>query len=147
MNTASLKNKKIAIVYDWIDKWGGVERVLLTLHDMFPQAHFYTSYYDSYSAPWAKNLKIKTSFIQHLPNFIKKNRIFSLFLYPYAFESFDLSEYDIVISVSSSFAKSVITKPCTLHISYLLTPTRFLWLYPEIYTNNFFKKILYAPFL
>lgn len=140
-----LRKKKIAIVYDWIDTWGGVERVLLTLHEMFPHADFYTSYYDEKTAPWAKKLKIKTSFIQNLPNFIKKNRLLSLLLYPYAFESFNLSTYEIVISVSSSFAKSVITKPDTLHICYLLTPTRFLWVYPEIYTDSLLKKIFFTP--
>ncbi len=146
MNTLSLKNKKIAIVYDWIDKWGGVERVLLTLHEMFPHAYFYTSYYDSLSASWAKNLNIKTSFIQRLPDFIKKNRLLSLFLYPYAFESFDFSSYDTVISVTSSFAKSILTKPHTLHICYILTPTRYLWLYSEIYVDSWLKKIVYSPF-
>lgn len=141
-----LKSKKISIVYDWIDKWGGVERLLLTLHEMFPHAHFFTSYYDSSSAPWAEKLAIKTSFIQHLPDFIKKNRLLSLLLYPYAFENFDFSSYDIVISVTSSFAKSIITQPNTLHICYILTPARYLWLYPEIYADSWIKKLLYHPF-
>lgn len=51
-------NRKIAIIYDWIDKWGGVERVLLTLHEMYPDAVFYTSYLDSEKARWAKNISI-----------------------------------------------------------------------------------------
>lgn len=142
-------DKKIAIVYDWIDKWGGIERTLLSLHSLFPHATFYTSYYDADTAIWAKDLTIKTSFIQRLPNFIKKSRILSLPLYPYAFESFDLSQYDIVISVTSSFAKAVITKPHTLHICYLLTPTRYLWVYPAIYVKgllggikNMFARVL-----
>jgi len=129
-------NKKIAIVYDWIDSWGGVERILLTFHEMFPNADFYTSYVDYNKAKWAKNFKIKTSFIQNLPNFIKKNRKLSFPLYSYAFESFNFSEYDVVISVTSSFAKAVITKPGTLHICYLLTPTRYFWLYPEQYLSG-----------
>ncbi len=132
---------KTAIVYDWIDKWGGVERVLLTLAEMFPKADFYTSYFDSKTAPWAKDLNIKTSFIQQLPDFIKKNRILSIPFYPYAFESFNFSDYDLVISVSSSFAKSVITKPDTLHICYLLTPTRYFWLDTEIYLNSSLKQL------
>lgn len=133
--------KRIAIVYDWMDKWGGVERLLLTLHSMFPEAIFYTSYYDEKTAPWAKDLKIRTSFIQKLPAFVRKNRILSLFLYPYAFESFRLNEFDLVISVSSSFAKSVITRPETIHINYMLTPTRFIWVYPHLYLKGFFKLI------
>ena len=125
--------KKIAIVYDWIDSWGGVERILLTFHETFPDADFFTSYVDLEKAKWAKDLKIKTSFIQNLPNFIKKSRKLSFFLYPYAFESFNFNKYDIVISVTSSFAKAVVTKPETLHVCYLLTPTRYLWLYPRQY--------------
>ncbi|MCX7880934.1 MAG: glycosyltransferase [Patescibacteria group bacterium] len=128
---------KIAIVYDWIDKWGGVERVLLTLAEIFPQAIFYTSYYDEKRAVWAKKLKIRTSFIQKLPNLIKKNRILSLPFYPFAFESFNFNEFDLVISISSSFAKGIITKPKTKHITYLLTPTRFLWTHPEDYQKKF----------
>ncbi len=130
---------KIAIVYDWIDKWGGVERVLLTLHEMFPEAPFFTSYYDSKKATWAKDLKIKTSFIQKLPKFIRGNRLASLPFYSYAFESFDFRGYDLVISVTSSFAKGIVTRPETLHVCYLLTPTRYLWVNPDLYINKSLK--------
>ena len=141
------KRQKIAIVYDWIDKWGGVERVLLALHEMFPQAEFFTSYYDPEKASWSKNLKIKTSFMQKLPSFIKSNRIASLPFYPYVFESFDFTGYDLVISVTSSFAKSIITRPDTLHICYLLTPTRYLWIYPEIYFKNKLTRALLSNYM
>ncbi|MEK7633328.1 MAG: glycosyltransferase [Patescibacteria group bacterium] len=144
-----LKSKKIAIVYDWIDKWGGVERVLLTLHEMFPEAIFYTSYYDKEKADWAKDLKIKTSFLQKFPGFIKKSRIFSFIFYPFVFESFNFSNYDLVISVTSSFAKSIITKPGTKHLCYLLTPTRYLWSHEKeyirrsylLFVNSYLEKI------
>lgn len=142
------KQQKIAIVYDWIDKWGGVERALLTLHETFPKAEFFTSYYDPETASWAKDLKIHTSFLQKFPDFIKKRRILSFPFYPYAFESFDFSGYDLVISVSSSFAKSVITRPGTIHVCYLLTPTRYFWIEPEIYLNGW-RKIgkIFLPYL
>ncbi len=145
-SSVSGKTKKIAVVYDWIDKWGGVERLLLILHEEFPEADFYTSYYNKKRASWAKDLSIKTSFIQKLPGFIKQSRLLSLLLYPFAFESFDFSGYDMVISVSSSFAKGVITKPETLHISYLLTPTRFLWGQSDDYLKGIVKKIGSALF-
>ncbi len=140
-------NKKIAIVYDWFDKWGGIERVLLTLHEIFPKAIFFTSYWDKEKAYWSKNLVVKTSFIQKLPKFIKKNRLLSLPFYPIAFETFDFSEFDIVISVTSSFAKGVIVKPPTKHITYLLTPTRFLWVLPEDYQLTSFTKRFFSPYL
>ncbi len=139
--------KKIAIVYDWIDKWGGVERVLLTLHEMFPRAVFYTSYFDKEKADWAKDLKIKTSFLQKFPNFIKKSRILSFIFYPFIFESFNFSEYDLVISVTSSFAKSIITQPGTRHICYLLTPTRYLWSHEKLYFKNRFFRSLVMSYL
>jgi len=143
MKTNYLVKKKVAIVYDWLDKWGGVERILLVLHEIFPTAEFYTSYWDRKSASWATSLKIRTSFINRFPPFIKKNRLLSFSFYPLAFESFDFSGYDLVISVSSSFAKSIITKPGTKHICYLLTPTRYFWLYPQLYI----KKSIFSPFL
>ncbi len=135
------ENKNIAIVYDWVDKWGGVERVLLTFHEMFPHAKFYTSYFDINSAQWAKDLSLQSSFIQKLPSFVKKSRLLSLPLYPFAFESFDFSSYDLVISVTSSFSKAIITKPNTPHICYLLTPTRFLWSHVEEYQSGLQRNI------
>jgi len=140
-------HSKIAIVYDWLDKWGGVERVLLELKYLFPKADFYTSYQNLEKAAWARKLQAKTSFIQKLPDFIKKNRILSLPFYPYAFEAFDFSDYQLVISVSSSFAKAVITKPNTLHICYLLTPTRYFWFQKHLYFKNKTLNFFVAPYL
>ena len=122
--------KKIAIVYDWLDSWGGVERMLLELKNVFPDADWYTSIYNLEKAQWVKQIdknKLHTSFLQYFPGFIRSNRLLSLFFYPLAFESFDFSKYDIVISISSSFAKGIITKPTTKHILINQTPTRWLW--------------------
>ncbi len=136
-----LQQLKVAIVYDWVDKWGGVERVLLTLAEMFPQADWYTSYYDPQTAPWAKNLSLKTSFLQNFPKLIRTNRILSLPFYPYVFESFNFSDYNVVITITSSFAKSVITKPETLHLCYMLTPTRYFWIDTDTYFDNPIKRL------
>ncbi len=138
--------KKVAIIYDWLDKWGGVERVLLALHETYPQADFFTSYYDKKTASWAKNINIKTSFLQKFPGIIKKNRVLSFVFFPFAFESFNFSGYDLVISVTSSFAKGIIVKPGTKHICYLLTPTRYLWIQPKNYLTNKFIKFLLTPY-
>ena len=139
--------QKIAIVYDWIDKWGGVERVLLTLHEVFPRATFFTSVYNPETAGWAKRLKIKTSFMQKLPGFLKGERVASTPLYPFAFESFNFSDFDLVISVTSSFAKSVVTGPSTLHVCYLLTPTRFLWSHEKDYFKNPLTRLLASGYV
>ena len=52
-------------------------------------------------------------------------------LYPTAFEKFDLSRYDVVLSSSSAFAKGIITEPDALHVCYCHTPMRFAWNYND----------------
>lgn len=138
--------KKVAIVYDWIDSWGGAERILQLLATTFPHADFYTSAINRTRAPWAKEIQFHTSFIQRLPRFIRHSRIISVLLYPFAFESFDFSEYQAVISITSSFAKGIITRPETRHISYVLTPTRFIWEQIDLYINPLFQRLL-SPYI
>jgi glycosyltransferase involved in cell wall biosynthesis len=117
---------KVALVYDRVNKWGGAERVLLALHELFPDAPLYTSVYHSEKARWAKKITIKTSFLQKIP-FARTHHELIPFLMPIAFESFSFDEYDLVISVTSEAAKGIITKGKTKHICYCLTPTRYLW--------------------
>ena len=123
-----MQAKRIAFVYDWFDtEIGGAERVLRVFHEMFPESPWYTLHIDRKSVPWAKTWDIRPSFVQRLPLWFRKNRILTLILMPFAFESFDLFSYDLVISISSGFAKNVITSANTKHICYLLTPPRWLW--------------------
>lgn len=136
---------KVAIVYDRVNKWGGAERVLLTLHEMFPEAPLYTSVYNPETARWAKVFpKIYTSFLQKIP-FIRNHHEWAAFLMPLAFEQFDFREYDLVISVTSEFAKNIITGPGTKHICYCLTPTRYLWSGYDEYFRNKYIKFLVKP--
>ena len=141
-----MKNLKIALVYDWLDSWGGAERVLLLLHKIFPTAPLYTSIYNSKKASWAKTFQIKTSFLQKIPPSQKKHRCYTPF-FPIAFESFNFDQYNLVISISSFAAKGIITKPHTGHICYLLTPTRFLWSGQKDYFNDNLQKKLSGPIL
>lgn len=138
--------KKIAVVYDWMDKWGGVERLLLVLNEILDQPDFFTSFRNVKKTPWANNLKVKTSFMQILPQFVKNSRILSFPFFPYAFETFDFSDYDLVISVTSSFSKAIITKPGTRHICILLSPTRYLWQDESKYINPM-SKTLFGPYI
>lgn len=135
---------KVAIVYDRINKWGGAERVILALSKIFPSADFYTSVYNEVKAPWAKNLNVRTSFLQKFP-FASSLHEYYATLMPLAFESLDLSNYDLVISVTSEFAKGIITKPESRHICYMLTPTRYLWSGFDIYFKNTFLKFISKP--
>ncbi len=128
--------KRIALVYDSVNKWGGAESVLLALHDLFPAAPLYTSVYDSAGAAWASVFpQVIPSFLQKFP-FAKSNREFYPWLTPLAFESFDFRGFDVVISVSSADAKGVLTHPATFHLNYCLTPTRYLWSHHDLYRRQ-----------
>jgi len=129
-----MKNKNIAIVCDWIKDIGWAELVLEQIMDIFPQADIFTSIFWQKENPIFKNKKIKTSFIQKIPILNKSHKL-ALTLRPLAFESFDLSKYDIVISLSSAESKWVITKPWCLHICYCHTPTRYFWSHYHEYLN------------
>ncbi len=117
---------KVALVYDRVNKFGGAERVILALHKIWPEAPLYTACLDSKKVAWACDFKVIPSFINNLP-FVKNHHEAFAWLMPFAFESFDFSSYDVVISITSAEAKGIITQPKTLHICYCLTPTRYLW--------------------
>lgn len=129
-----LENKKIAIVADWIKDWGGAEMVLSHMIELFPEADIFTSVFYQEKNPIFKWKKITSSFIQKIP-FLNKSHKLALTFRPLAFESFDLSSYDIVISSSSAESKWVITKPETLQICYCHTPTRYFWSHYHEYLN------------
>lgn len=132
---------KVALVYDRINKMGGAERVLLCLHQLFPEAPLYTAVYDAEKASWAKVFEVIPSFMQKIPLAKNHHELFP-WLTPLAFESLDFSSYDVVISITSAEAKGIITKPETLHICYCLTPTRYLWSHVKEYTLPFWLQFL-----
>lgn len=118
---------KVAIVHDYLMQMGGAEKVVEVLHSLFPDAPIYTSAYDRDVMPASyRKWDIHTTFLQRLPWKRKTHRA-ALLLYPAAFESFDLSGFDLVISSSSSFAKGIITQPETVHVCYTHAPMRFAW--------------------
>lgn len=128
---------KIALVHDYLNQYGGAERVLEVLCEIFPEAPIYTLLYDEQATGGVfKGREIYTSFLQKTPFARKHHRIFPL-LMPLAVEQFDFSYYDFVFSISASFTKGIITKPRTKHINYCLTPTRFLWDDSHRYIDEF----------
>jgi len=130
----NINDKKIAIVCDWIKDWWGAELVLEQFLEIFPNADIFTSVF------WQENnlvfnwKKITSSFIQKIPLLNKSHKL-ALMLRPLAFESFDLSSYDIVISSTSAESKWIITKPDTIQICYCHTPTRYFWSHYHEYIN------------
>jgi glycosyltransferase involved in cell wall biosynthesis len=132
----NLKKVKIALVFDWMTNPGGAEKVNLVLHKMFPRAPIFTSVFNPDKVKGFEKAEIKTSFIQHLP-FAKTKHQLYLSMMPYAYESFDLSEFDIVISSSHACSKGIITKPETMHLCYCHTPMRYAWDNWHSYINDY----------
>jgi glycosyltransferase involved in cell wall biosynthesis len=128
---------KVAIIHDWLTGMRGGERCLEIFCELFPQADLYTLLHvpDSVS-PIIERMTIKTSFIQKLP-FLKKGFRKYLPLFPMAIESFNLQEYDLILSSSHCVAKGVIPSSNALNISYVHTPMRYAWnMYNEYFREN-----------
>ncbi|HBY94078.1 MAG: glycosyltransferase [Ardenticatenaceae bacterium] len=118
---------KVALVHDWLNQIGGAENVLMALKALFPDAPVYTSIYDRAAMPPVmRRWEIYTSFMDRLPGIYRHHQAYTP-LYPLAFEHFDFSGYDLVISNKSGFCHGLVTPPGTTHLCYCLTPTRFLW--------------------
>ncbi|MFH0819341.1 MAG: glycosyltransferase [Patescibacteria group bacterium] len=138
---------KIALVHDHLAQDGGAEKVLAAFQQIWPEAPTYVVVYNPKQANKIfANKDIRTSFIQKLPWGVKKYKWYMPF-YPAAVEDYDLSDYDVILSSNSAFAKGIITKPKTLHICYCHTPTRFLWsdthsYIKELGVSKIVKKIL-----
>ncbi len=141
---------KVALVHDWLNQYGGAELVLEALKELFPEAPVYTSIYEPRAMPpFYRQWDIRTSFMDKLP-FVKTHHQPFLPFYPLAFESFNLSGYDLVISNKSGFCHGVITSPETVHICYCLTPTRFVWDFHEYIKGEGISPLarkLLPPFL
>ena len=138
-----MKNfKKVALVHDFLTEYGGAERVLEALFEMYPEADIYTAYVDKkmfgVTGKYLKNAKIIPSFFQKIPFFSKllsPMRVLSAF----AFGRFDLSGYDLVISSTNAyFAKAV--NFSGVHICYCHTPPRYLYGYAT--ARNWKKSVL-----
>jgi len=142
----NLKDLKVALIHDHLAQDGGAEKVLKVFADMFPKAPIFTLLYDEKNVEQYKGRKIETSIIQRLPGGVKHYQWYMPFM-PMAVEFFDLSNFDLVISDASAFAKGVITPVDSLHICYCHTPTRYLWDYTHKYINElkynkYFKKVI-----
>ena len=118
---------KVALVHDWLVKFGGSEKVLEALSETYP-SKIYTLVVnkDNLARSYFEDKEIKTSFIQKLPRAKKKYRSYLPF-FPLAIEQFDLSNYDLVVSSSHSIAKGVLTHVDQFHICYCHTPMRYAW--------------------
>lgn len=125
------KAPRVAIVHDWL-VGGGAEKVVESLHELYPDAPIYTSYATD---EWRDRLggKVVTGWLQHL-GFMRK---FIPFLIMWWFGRLNLSEYDLVISSNGNGgAKNIRTNKSTLHICYCHAPTHYYWRHYKQYVKQ-----------
>jgi len=119
--------KKTALIHDWLNQIGGAEDVLDSLAAMHPGAPIFTSiYWPEVMPAHYRHWPIRVSFMDRLPGIHRHHQPY-LPVYPLAFERFDLSGYDVILSNKSGFCHGVPKPPGAVHICYCLTPTRYVW--------------------
>lgn len=141
---------KVALVHDYLKEYGGAERVLQALHEIWPEAPIYTTVFlPKFLGPHRESIKrwnIKTTFLQYLPF---KPKLLSPFRFitPLVFKNIDLSKYDVVIvSATGTYTSPNFVKVGgkTLHLCYRHTPPRYLYGYP---TANPWEEVTWRRIL
>ena len=130
-----MERLEVALVHEWLISWGGSESVLLSLARLFPDAPIFTSVYkpDDRIKEEFTGRDIRPSALQMIPGIRGLYRN-TLPLMPWAFRRMDLSGFDLVISSSHAFAKSIQVDPGAIHVCYCHTPPRYLWDLYETYS-------------
>ena len=128
-----MTKQTIALVCDWLTGVGGAEKVILAVHRMYPDAPIYTSQYRPKTIDWFKSADVRTGWLNYVPAGLKR---FIPFLRQFYFSRLDLSDYDVVISITGAEAKAVKTGPNTLHVSYMHAPTQYYWTLYDQYIEN-----------
>lgn len=140
---------KIALFHDYLVQYGGAERVLEKLMEIYPDAPIYTLLYHpknlapSFRLRLSKR-KIFTSALQRFPFAKSHHRLYPL-LMPYMVEQFDLSRFDLVLSDTTGFGKGLILKPETIHLCYCHTPLRYAWDDSQRYIKEYRHCFLVKP--
>ena len=122
---------KVAIVHDYLNEFGGAERVLLALSEIWPEASIYTAFYrkDSQAYKRFQDKKIITSWVHNVPFFSKYLHSPLRFLAPWIWNNFDFTKFDVIIGSSGWYITKGFKKKGnnTIEICYCHTPPR--WLY------------------
>lgn len=113
---------KVALVCDWLTELGGAEKVLLAFHEIYEDAPIYTSQYRPRKAHWFKGMDVRTGWLQPFPAW---SRRLIVPLRQHFFAHLDLSEYDLIISVTGADAKFI--QPRGKHICFCHVPTQYYW--------------------
>lgn len=128
---------KIAIVCEFLTVMGGAENVVLAMHEAFPDAPIYTALYNPEAVPAFNHADVRTSRLQKLPRFLRKTHRLFPTLAVKAFQEFDLSEFDIILTSAYLNANQIKkSRPDQKIISYCHTPARYYWSHYDLYRKQ-----------
>lgn len=137
---------RVALVHDYLNQRGGAERVFAHIASAYPAAPVYTALYDArQTGDLVDAGRVHTSYLARIPG---ANRYFRYLapLYPRAFESFDFSGYDTIVSSTTAWAKGIIVPKGAVHVCYTHTVSRFAFAY-ESYVGAMGPRALARPFV
>lgn len=122
-----LQQLRVALIHDWLITLGGADRVLLALHDVFPQAPVFVALHALGRLPESfRRLDVRATWLQRLPGATRRHR-WLVPLMPFAFAHLNLRGYDVIVSSSHACAKGVVVPPGAIHVCYCHTPMRYAW--------------------
>ena len=132
---------KIAVVHDYFVQMGGAEKVAEEIHKLYPTAPMFTTVDLRRQIPAElRGAKVHTSWMQNLPGMQKHFRHYFA-LYPFAVESLNLKDFDLILSSSSGYAKGVRKRRGAIHICYCHTPMRWAWRYGDYAAREEFGTV------
>ncbi len=137
-----MKEPKIAIAHEFLTQFGGAEKTLEAIAEIFTDAPIFTAKYNPKSMPESITER-EIIYPKGLFNGITE-KLFFLFRMPTIFENFDFRGYDIIVSSGTTWNKGILTKPEQMHITYIHTPPRFLYKYSQETTK--WQKPFFKPF-
>src|SRR5574337_504411 len=130
---SSLHRLRVALIHDWLITLGGADRVLLALHDVFPQAPVFVALHALGRLPESfRRLDVRGTWLQRLPGATRRHR-WLVPLMPFAFAHLNLHGYNVIVSSSHACAKGVIVPHGAIHVCYCHTPMRYAWDLPQEY--------------
>jgi len=132
---------KIALAHDSITQLGGAERVVDAFHEIYPNAPLFVLVFDKKLKEYYQEWTIVSSPLQHLYDLVGKLQPLLPFI-PFSLRFFDFSEFDVLLSSSSAFAKGIKIPKNVIHINYCHTPARFIWMDADKYLNEEVPGIL-----
>lgn len=132
----------VALVHDYLNQRGGAERVFAHIARAYPGAPVFTALFDpAATGDLVEPARVHTSYLARLPG---ANRYFRYLapLYPRAFEAFDFSAFDTIVSSTTAWAKGIIVPPGAVHVCYIHTVSRFAFAYDQYVGSSLFKPLV-----